>query len=504
LGGTISYFGGQATFYREGELFRMRLERGDVRRDYTISQTIGSRFFQYYVGRQYIVDEEESSRPQPEDYVLPFGYWLGPAEWVPVVHIVDEVPDGERADPFAQRPDFHDYQYSRSCNYCHTTFPLGDMLVRESRLMGRHAPRRLHWFASGYLAAEHPQLFDEHQHPADMTDQQVNDLINQTKHFDAVEHAVSFGISCEACHLGSKQHAEGQLKKPHFFPRSGYLHVETSADEIEFGRTHANVNWACGRCHSGTRPEFAAGIGTWNSIEYSDAAKGACYSQLTCIDCHNPHQTIGQKWSNTPDQDDARCLKCHQEYQSSQARQAHTHHPIDSAGSRCMNCHMSRINEGMQDVVRTHTIFSPSNSDMIKANHPNACNLCHTDRNIDWTLDYLEEWYQRRYPKGRIAANYPDREQPVAIGWITSENESLRLVAADALFRNDDRWAVEHLLDALDDPFLLNRQFARLGIEQMFGISLADFGYRFYMSPAERREPLQKIRESIVAKPNAD
>ena len=42
-----------------------------------------------------------------------------------------------------------------------------------------------------------------------------------------------------------------------------------------------------------------------------------------------------------------------------------------------MNCHMPRINEGLQEVVRTHTIFSPTNSAMIESNQMNACNQCH-------------------------------------------------------------------------------------------------------------------------------
>ena len=44
--------GGRATFYRSGDDFRMRLVKGAIIREYAIHQTIGSRFFQYYVGTQ--------------------------------------------------------------------------------------------------------------------------------------------------------------------------------------------------------------------------------------------------------------------------------------------------------------------------------------------------------------------------------------------------------------------------------------------------------------------
>ena len=151
-----------------------------------------------------------------------------------------------------------------------------------------------------------------------------------------------------------------------------------------------NVNWMCGRCHTGHRPQLAAGMATWNSTEYADAMRGSCYSKLTCMNCHNPHEAIGHKWPLSPLQDDQLCIKCHQQYESPEAIRKHSHHETDSAGSRCMNCHMPRMNEGLQDVVRTHMIFSPTNSEMIESNQPNACNLCHTEKSIDWTVNYLQ------------------------------------------------------------------------------------------------------------------
>ena len=53
---------------------------------------------------------------------------------------------------------------------------------------------------------------------------------------------------------------------------------------------------------------------------------------------------------------------------------------------------------------------------------------------------------------------------------------------------------VTEVIDVLDDPFLLNRQFARISLEKKLDIRLLDFGYRFYMTSKERRDPLRKIR----------
>jgi hypothetical protein len=285
---------------------------------------------------------------------------------------------------------------------------------------------------------------------------------------------------------------------PRFFPNGPGVAIEGDAAQISFGRTHANVNWACSRCHSGERHLLAAGMASWNSTEYSDAMQGSCYSQLTCITCHNPHEPIGPRWTPTADQDDARCIKCHQKYEGSDSRVAHTHHPIGSEGSRCMNCHMPRVNEGLQDVVRTHTIFSPTDRRMIEANQPNACNLCHVDRSANWTVTHLSQWYKATFPVTLLAAVRETADRPAPLDWLRNPDPAVRLVAVDALTREKALWALPQVVWTLDDPFLLNRQFARIGLEQMLGIKLLDYGYRFYMSPEERREPILRVGRALA------
>jgi predicted CXXCH cytochrome family protein len=413
------------------------------------------------------------------------------------VHVFDELPDGKRLDPFVAESYTQEFaMYAESCSVCHTTFPLGDLLTKDVKQMSREVPVRLHWSASNYLQEQRPDWLCETEIGSD---EALHQFLSQLKRTDAPTHAVTLGISCEACHLGAREHVNDPKKLPQFFPHSAHLRVEGQAKDIDFGRTHDNLNWTCGRCHSGSRPQFAGGMSTWNSTEYSDAMRGSCYSELRCIDCHNPHQSTGHKWSRTPAEDDALCIRCHQQYETPEAQASHSHHPAGSSGSRCMNCHMPRINEGMQDLVRTHTIFSPTEPRMLHGNQPNACNQCHTDKAIDWTLGYLQQWYDKTYDPQRLAQAYPEREQPAAVGWLHSDNEAVRLVAADSLVRTESRWALGELLDALDDRFLVNRQFARKGLEKMLGVRLDDYGYRFYMTPEERSEPIASLRAALLS-----
>lgn len=504
----VSYLGGLVTFSRAAEQYRMRLERGDIRREYVVEQTIGSRLFQYYVGKQLEGPESRNHPVYSEAHVLPMGYWLDRREWVPIVHVGGEFQEGERPDPFVERPAYsgnlseyadsaHDL-YRSQCNFCHTTFALGDMFVRFQPTLGRHIPARVDVSLAEYVRNTRPELWPAKRSPSDMSNGEFAELLREYHRFEAKDHAITLGVSCEACHLGAKEHADGNLKRPRFFPNSPEVVVHSKTGEYDRGRTHDNINWVCGRCHAGDRPQFANGSSTWNSTEYTDAMRGGCYSQLTCTRCHNPHESIGHEWSHTPAEDDAVCLSCHQKFEPEPARKAHTHHALDQEGSRCMNCHMPRINEGLQEVVRTHTIFSPTNRATIESNHVNACNQCHVDQPIDWTLSHLKTWYGRTYSERAIAANYPMRNRPAAIGWLKGTNEAVRLVAADSLTRADARWALPDLIRALDDPYLLNRQFARIGLERMLGLTLGDFGYQFYQTRAERAAPLRKLRAEIL------
>lgn len=502
----VSYRNGRATFYQQGAKYFMCFVRGDVRRTDEITQTIGSRFFQYYVGKQIEGPEPKGHHFYSRDHVMSFGYWLDQKEWVPIVHVGPEMPDAQRPDPFAPPASGRHYaEYAVGCNYCHTTFPLGDQFGRIPDYLGEHAPVDLHWSLRNYLEDAHPdmiaeaaQTLDRKLAPSSMESSDRNRVRSPLAAWEATKYAVSLGVSCEACHLGAKAHAQsGGRIPPRFFPSSPHLLIEGNSIP-EAGRTHDNVNWACGRCHTGRRPQFAAGMSTWNSVEYADAMRGSCYSKLRCIDCHNPHRPIGPKWPLSANEDDALCLKCHEKFQPAAPRRNHTHHSADSEGARCMNCHMPRINEGLEDAVRTHMIYSPTRADMIEANHPNACNLCHTDRPIDWTLGYLQQWYGATYDERKIAGKYPDRARSVALNWLKSDNTAVRLVAVEALTRGRDSQALPQLLDALDDPYLLNRQFAYKGLQEMLHVRLADFGYRFYMTSEERRGPLAELRAKLT------
>ena len=181
-----------------------------------------------------------------------------------------------------------------------------------------------------------------------------------------------------------------------------------------------------------------------------------------------------------------------------------------------MNCHMPRINEGMGDLVRTHMIFSPTNVKMIEANQPNACNMCHVDKSIDWTLGHLAEWYRLRprdsqqqhgaaagYSDEVISRNYPSRVESAAVGWLSSSHSATRLVAADVLLKAKARWALPQVIGALDDPYFVNRLFTLQRLEDYLAIYPQRYGYEPHMTALERVDPIRRVHEAVnvTAKP---
>jgi Cytochrome c552/Cytochrome c554 and c-prime len=158
--------------------------------------------------------------------------------------------------------------------------------------------------------------------------------------------------------------------------------------------------------------------------EYNGLIDSPCYKNatdekrtLTCFSCHTMHKTeddaraVGD-WAD--DQLAPRaagneaCVQCHTVLKLRVAPdprratptprvgtsiEAHTHHRADSAGSSCYNCHMPYTTYGLLKTIRSHQISNPSVRATLETGRPNACNLCHLDKTLAWTAEYLDQWY---------------------------------------------------------------------------------------------------------------
>ena len=64
-----------------------------------------------------------------------------------------------------------------------------------------------------------------------------------------------------------------------------------------------------------------------------------------------------------------------------------------------MNCHMPYTSYGLLKASRSHAIESPSVATTLQVGRPNGCNMCHLDKSLGWTADYLKRWYDISSPE---------------------------------------------------------------------------------------------------------
>ncbi len=141
---------------------------------------------------------------------------------------------------------------------------------------------------------------------------------------------------------------------------------------------------------------FADGSAHKNRMQGNDFVQSAMYTHgVKCNSCHDVHGTANNADLVKPA--NAVCLNCHGPASPNGPHastiEAHTHHQTGSAGNECVNCHMPKIAQQIADVnVRSHTFkfLPPAEAETLKI--PNACNVCHTDKNAKWATDALKTW----------------------------------------------------------------------------------------------------------------
>lgn len=427
---TVAYAGGTMTF--DPAARTMTLTRGDRRVQYAITRTIGTRGLQEYVG----------VAGEPGEVRLPFAWWPRRAAWYPQPYF-DPWLDEATFDPYAEVTE----PWVARCPWCHSTYSFSQRIARAVKGVGHGLE----------------QFFEVAAPPSDRLD---------------VADQVTIGISCESCHLGGRAHADGA--PIHLVPigataRPGAPTATTFAAERA---DPAIVNRVCAQCHSGPSPRFPDGSASRNSSEALDLATSACTAR--CVDCHDPHAARADEPRAL-----AACARCHPE------RATAEHAGAGHARIGCLDCHMPRSVMGIDHHVRTHRIGSPTDRRMLAAAAPNACNLCHLDRTIEWTVAELREQY------GAKLARDPRWEYRESVGetWLASAEPAVRLVAAAAYARSPlGKAMLDELRGLLDDPLAYVRAWAVFALEDALGRQITPAEYDPRAPPADRRRQAAALR----------
>jgi hypothetical protein len=406
-GARLRYGDGEAVFGRDGAAYTMTLRRGARATRYRVTRTIGRRALQEYVG---IADDD----PAHTEVRLPFGWWVRRGGWYPQAFFdpwlaaVDHADGAPGDDPFAPVRE----PWAARCPWCHSTYPFALRIARSDALHVGHGLEQgvsLGGGAAGDPAAARGVL--------------------------AVEAQVTPGISCESCHLGGRAHVAAALAgaehPPIHLAPQGVVGAPAAATFAVERTRAAVVDAVCTQCHSGPSPRLPDGSALRNSSEGLDLAASSCVG-ARCTDCHDPHRG-GARVDDTA-RALAACVRCHVAFADPAVARGHAGHDATT----CLDCHMPRLVQGVERVVRSHRISSPTDPAMLAAAAPNACNLCHLDRGIAWTLRELARgWHARIAPTAAWTAAYGrDLEAPLGPRWLAGASPQLAIVAAFAYARS--------------------------------------------------------------------
>ncbi len=458
----IKYGAKTLVLEQEGDDYWMSFEEsGKVVRRYRVTRTIGSRYLQEYVGIQVVGPEPSGDSAYETEIRLPFGYLLGMKRWLHQQyfdswHDREYSGDSMTHDPF--EPDKTPWR-SR-CAWCHNTYPF------ENRLARMQGEEKV---GSG-IEQLFSDLREDQRDPAER-------LLLDT------ETLVSVGISCESCHFGAREHVENGAKI-RFAPQAPSVVAVADVPALSGERTdNRSINAICAQCHSVPTQLYPNGAGTRNSSEALDLLIGNCASEIKCTDCHDPHVPGPGAMSEDSPKHLAACTGCHEKYADAGEAAFHSLHGPEVS---CLDCHMPRITQGLASLIRSHRISTPGDLLMLQGG-VNACNLCHLDKSVAWTVNELAVSRGLRLP-GMLSEGKPWPEQASALWWLESEERILRLTAAGALgISGKGREYLGTLLRLLDDPNAYDRLRYMWAIEGILGRELSPQEYDVSAPPEVRK-----------------
>ncbi len=190
------------------------------------------------------------------------------------------------------------------------------------------------------------------------------------------------GIGCEECHGAGEQHIAA--------PTKANISINSSSD-------------ACAKCHQrgGTGAKPPAKGGFIKHHEQINELRVGSHGDLSCMECHNPHQRaiLAEK----------KCAECHDNQAAKYAKSIHGKSNIG-----CIECHMPRASKSAIKTgqfagdVRTHifkidpsaegSMFYTEEKGGKKSTFASgavtldfACLNCHQSRNKKWAAKYAKD-----------------------------------------------------------------------------------------------------------------
>jgi len=276
------------------------------------------------------------------------------------------------------------------------------------------------------------------------------DAGNDVFHTTMVEH----GVGCESCHGPMQAHNDWQ-----------HAHKHSSAkDPTIQNLSRDQIFDTCAACHS-RRTEITGDPKPGDSffdhhllatVDESDSfyPDGQIHDEdyevtaflgskmyqhgVRCMDCHDVHTAKVRLPGNMM------CMSCHSPGQTNAPAinpVTHSHHKvfgydtngavlafdlsaykpeaIKETGGECVNCHMPQTVYMQRHSRHDHGFTIPDPLLTKQFEIPNACNRCHQDKDTDWSLKYVGDWYGEKM-------NRPTRQRAQTIARAKNGDDSAR------------------------------------------------------------------------------
>lgn len=238
-------------------------------------------------------------------------------------------------------------------------------------------------------------------------------------------------VGCEACHGPLQSHVAWQqaygksgakdptvppLPRPRMMETCAFCHARRSDLTGDFKPGDLFLDHCDLVVVDETDVYYPDGQVRDENFEYAAFLGSKMHSRgVTCLDCHQPHSMktlLPGNWL---------CLRCHTgNYPDAPAIEPVTHSqhrvfgfdtngvPLDfdltqyrpreikETGGECVNCHMPQTPYMQRHWRHDHGFTIPD--PLLTREHgiPNACNRCHQDKTVDWSIEAVEKWYGPR------------------------------------------------------------------------------------------------------------
>ena len=299
------------------------------------------------------------------------------------------------------------------------------------------------------------------------------------------------GINCETCHGPSAGHNRVMKETP-----KGHRPKDLEIISVK-NFTPEQHNAACSGCHAKMSPVTATFRPGDRFFDHYDMATledadfypdgrdlGENYThtswrmspcaragKINCVTCHT---SSGRYRFKGEEKANGACMPCHE--MRVKNAPAHTRHKPDSPANKCISCHMPMTSFARMN--RTdHSMLPPTPSATMAYKSPNACNICHTEKDPAWADRYVREWRGRDYQEGVLkraalvdGARKRDWKQlPAMLDYITGKDRDE--VFATSLIRmvstSGDARIASMLLKAAKDPSPLVRAAAADALQRV-------------------------------------